>query len=310
MRVSMADNMRIALIGGNSKVGSAIIRLFEKETDWNIHVFSSSLKASSSEQVHYKPMNYVDLKQLKEDVFEFRPNFIINTAAMTNVDACEEKKQEAWHANVTFVEQLSRLALIIESHLIHFSTDYVFDGIRGPYTEMDQPNPLSYYGKSKLAGENAVLRSHAENTVIRTNVVYGFTHDNQYDFVKWIIDNHEISKPMNIVDDQYSNPTLTDDLALAVKRIIEKKRCGVYHIGGNTYCNRYEFAKEIAKTFHLDDTLLSPIKTSSLNQPANRPLKGGLVNLKAHTDLGIQLSSIQEGLVRIRHQMHTINEKV
>lgn len=296
--------MNIAIIGGNSKVASAIIRLFLKETSWTLYVYSTSLSEHSDERIKYKSIPYADIKSWKEEFLSIRPEYIINTAAMTNVDACEEKKQEAWFANATFVENISRIALITDAHLIHFSTDYVFDGAKGPYTETDQPAPISYYGKSKLAGENAVLKSHAKNTVIRTNVVYGLSSDNQQDFVKWILECSEASKSMKIVDDQYSNPTLTDDLALAVKRIIEKQRCGLYHIGGNTFCNRYEFALEIAKIFHLDESLFIPIKTKDLQQDAPRPLMGGLINLKAHTDLGISFSSITEGLVRLRHQMH------
>jgi len=305
----MNNPLRIALIGGNSKVGSAISRLLEKETDWQLHVYSSTLQQSVSDRIICKHIEYADIKKLKEEFFEVRPDFIINTAAMTNVDGCEIQRQEAWFSNVTFVEQLARLSLIVESHLIHFSTDYVFDGAKGPYTEQDQPNPICYYGKSKLAGENAVLKSHVNNTVIRTNVVYGLTTNDQSDFVQWVIKCHEAKKTMNIVDDQLSNPTLTDDLALSVKRIIEKKRCGLYHIGGNTYCNRYEFTLEIAKIFHLDESLIAPIQTHSLNQKAKRPLRGGLINLKAHTDLGIQYSTIQEGLVRLRHNMHAFNQE-
>ncbi|MFM7543562.1 MAG: dTDP-4-dehydrorhamnose reductase [Ignavibacteria bacterium] len=305
----MNNPLRIALIGGNSKVGTAISRLLEKETDWQLHVYSSTLQQSVSNRIFCKHIDYADIKKLKEGFFEVRPDFIINTAAMTNVDGCEIQRQEAWFSNVTFVEQLARLSLIVESHLIHFSTDYVFDGAKGPYTEQDQPNPICYYGKSKLAGENAVLKSHVNNTVIRTNVVYGLTTNDQSDFVQWVIKCHEAKQTMNIVDDQLSNPTLTDDLALSVKRIIEKKRCGLYHIGGNTYCNRYEFALEIAKIFHLDESLITPIQTHSLNQKAKRPLRGGLINLKAHTDLGIQYSTIQEGLVRLRHHMYELNQE-
>ncbi len=309
MNMRMESEVNIAIIGGNSKIASAIIRLFAKETTWNLHVYSMSLTRVSTERIHYKAIPYSDIKSWKEELLAIRPQYIINTAAMTNVDACEEKKQEAWFSNATFAEQLSRIALIIEAHLIHFSTDYVFDGQKGPYVEYDQPKPISYYGKSKLAGENAVLKSHAQNTVIRTNVVYGLTNDTQQDFVKWILQNADASKQMNIVNDQFSNPTLTDDLALAVKRIIEKKRCGIYHIGGNTQCNRHEFALEIAKVFHLDASLFIPIQTKELHQPAQRPLISGLINLKAHTDLGISFSTITEGLVRLRHQMHVQNQE-
>lgn len=305
----MEHDMNIAIIGGNSKIASALIRLLLKETTWNLYVYSMSLQKSSSERIVYKAIPYSDIKSWKEEFLSIRPEYIINTAAMTNVDACEEKKQEAWFANATFVEQLSRIALIIEAHFIHFSTDYVFDGKKGPYVESDQPRPISYYGKSKLAGENAVIHSHAFNTVIRTNVVYGFTNSDQQDFVKWVLNNADASKQMTIVDDQYSNPTLTDDLALAVKRIIEKKRSGIYHIGGNTQCSRLEFAMEIAKIFHLDTSLFLPIKTKALNQPAERPLMSGLINLKAHTDLGISFSTITEGLVRLRHQLHVHNQE-
>lgn len=305
----MEHDMNIAIIGGNSKIASALIRLLLKETTWNVYVYSMSLQKTSSERIVYKAIPYSDIKSWKEEFLSIRPEYIINTAAMTNVDACEEKKQEAWFANATFVEQLSRIALIIEAHFIHFSTDYVFDGRKGPYVESDQPRPISYYGKSKLAGENAVIHSHAFNTVIRTNVVYGFTNSDQQDFVKWVLNNADASKKMTIVDDQYSNPTLTDDLALAVKRIIEKKRSGIYHIGGNTQCSRLEFAMEIAKIFHLDTSLFLPIKTIALNQPAERPLMSGLINLKAHTDLGISFSTITEGLVRLRHQLHVHNQE-
>ncbi|MEY3689858.1 MAG: hypothetical protein RIT37_1420 [Bacteroidota bacterium] len=309
MNNCMEHDMNIAIIGGNSKIASALIRLLLKETTWNLYVYSMSLQKSSSERIVYKAIPYSDIKSWKEEFLSIRPEYIINTAAMTNVDACEEKKQEAWFANATFVEQLSRIALIIEAHFIHFSTDYVFDGRKGPYVESDQPKPISYYGKSKLAGENAVIHSHAFNTVIRTNVVYGFTNSDQQDFVKWVLNNADASKQMTIVDDQYSNPTLTDDLALAVKRIIEKKRSGIYHIGGNTQCSRLEFAMEIAKIFHLDTSLFLPIKTKALNQPAERPLMSGLINLKAHTDLGISFSTITEGLVRLRHQLHVHNQE-
>lgn len=303
----MEHEVNIAIIGGNSKTASAIIRLLLKETTWKLHVYSMSLPESEEERIQYKSIPYTDIKSWKEEFLSIRPEYIINTAAKTNVDACEDNKQEAWQANAIFVEQLSRIALITDAHLIHFSTDYVFDGLKGPYSETDHPGPISYYGKSKLAGENAVLKSHAKNTVIRTNVVYGLSSDTQQDFVKWVLNNAEASQTMNIVDDQFSNPTLTDDLALAVKRIIEKQRCGLYHIGGNTFCNRYEFALEIASIFHLDPSLFIPIQTKDLQQPAPRPLMGGLINLKAHTDLGISFSSITEGLVRLRHQMHVHN---
>jgi len=230
------------------------------------------------------------------------PQVIVNTAAFTNVDDCETDRSMAWQVNVTLVETLARLARVTDAHLVHFSTDYVFDGAKGPYTEVDIPSPINYYGKTKLAGENACLSSGADATVVRTNVVYG-PGTSRIDFVHWVLMNIESKTEMRIVTDQISNPTYVDDLAEAVTRIIMRKRTGLYHVGGSDYVSRFDFAKRIADFFKLDSSMMTPITTAELHQPARRPLRGGLVSIKAESDLRMKVRGIDSGLVSLRHAL-------
>jgi dTDP-4-dehydrorhamnose reductase len=138
--------------------------------------------------------------------------------------------------------------------------------------------------------------------------VYGYSSHNKIDFVQWIINMCELNNSFGVVNDQLSNPTLTDDIALGIKKIIEKKRTGLYHFGGLDFINRIDFAKKIAEIYHLDDSLIQPITTESLNQKAKRPLQSGLISLKASTDLGVKFCGIESGLITLRHQMHVFSQ--
>ncbi|MFM8437112.1 MAG: SDR family oxidoreductase, partial [Candidatus Kapaibacterium sp.] len=133
-----------------------------------------------------------------------------------------------------------------EAHLIHFSTDYVFNGEKGPYTETDVPDPVNYYGRTKLAGENAILTSKIPSTIIRTNIVYGHLPGVKKDFVTWVRDSGASGSGIAVVDDQFGNPTAAVDLAVATMRVIEKGRTGIYHVAGPEYLDRYSFARRIA----------------------------------------------------------------
>ncbi len=298
---------KVAIIGAGSKTADTLIRVLSKELDMKFLLFSSQFsveKAQSPKIVQY-PISATDKKQLKAVLLHEQPSFIINCAAMTNVDGCEDNKQLAWSLNVTAVETLVQICKITGSHLIHFSTDYVFDGLNGPYAETDKPNPISYYGKSKLAGENVCLPSGIDVTVLRTNVVYS-SNPNKGDFVHWVIKMLEKELPITVVSDQYSNPTITDDLAYAVLKVILKGYKGLYHIAGSEYCNRVDFAKKIAQIYMLDESNIHPITTAELHQKAKRPLKGGLQTLKAQSEFGIEFLSVESGLIMMRNQLFSL----
>lgn len=299
---SNTNTHKILIVGAGSKTAQALVRLIKAETPWEIVLISSTVKEyRQNNGMSYYPLDYAQPKELKNIFLKELPTVVINTAAMTNVDKCETEHKAAWEANVTLVEYIARMCKITDAHLIHFSTDYIFDGAKGLYSETDIPNPISYYGKTKLASENSCKVSTVPHTIIRTNVVYGFSIYNTKDFVEWVLTNLEKGEPFTVVTDQISNPTFTDDIALAIIKIIKKKREGTYNIGGADWLSRFDFAKAIAGVFHFDEDLIKPILTESLHQKAKRPLKGGLLTLKAQTDLQMNFATVKAGLSTLRH---------
>jgi dTDP-4-dehydrorhamnose reductase len=204
---------------------------------------------------------------------------------------------------VKAVEYIAEAARVIDAHLIHISSDYIFNGKNGPYSENTIPNPIGYYGRTKLASENALKISGAIYTILRTNVLYGTAPDSRPDFVKWVVESLRNKKNIRIVIDQINNPTFIDDLVQAISKIIEFGRTGIYHIGGREFLSRFDFTNIIADYFHLDKSLVTPITTEELNQRAKRPLKSGLITLKAETELGYKPHLIPEALEEMKREL-------
>lgn len=292
---------KILIVGASSKTALTTIGILSSQTDWEIHAISSKAISVDKSVKHYQ-CSALEFKSIRDISNSIKPDIIINFVAQTNVDECEVDRMLAYELNVKVVENLIRAAKISQSKIIQLSTDYVYDGKNGPYSENDLPSPINYYGKTKLAAENACIVSNLPYSIIRTNIVYGVADGLKKDFIEWVLENCNAGKNINVVSDQYGNPTLADDIAVAIMKIISKKRTGVYHIGGKDYVSRYEFAVKIAEHFHVDSSLINKIETSDLNQKANRPMKGGLLTLKAETDLGIKLAGIESGLQTYRHQ--------
>lgn len=292
----------ITIIGAGSTTAASLIPILLQETDASLQLISSRPLTYEDARITQSTIDVRDKNVLKETIMKAQPEVIINLAAVTNVDKCESDKQTCWDVNVTLVENLARLARIVDARMVHVSTDYVFDGQKGPYAETAVPHPISYYGKSKLAGENACIVGSMQAAVVRTNVVYG-PFVERPDFVRWVLDALESRTPIRVVNDQYSNPTYVDDISESILRIILKRRAGIYHVAGADYCSRYEFALRIAEFFRADPSNISPVTTAELKQPARRPLKGGLITLKAETDLGMKMRGIESGLSTIRHLM-------
>lgn len=299
----MQSTTDILLLGAGGKVAQFLVRLFLSETDWSMTLLSSQdigARYPVSPRLEFVQTAATDAKEVRRECLSRQPRVIINCAAMTNVDACESDKQTASALNVKVVENLVRACSITEAHLIHFSTDYVFNGEKGPYTETDLPDPINYYGRTKLAGENAILTSKIPSTIIRTNIVYGHLPGVKKDFVTWVRDSCAEGTPISVVNDQFGNPTAAADIAAATMRIMEKGRTGIYHVAGPEYLDRFSFACRIADFFGVDASCIKPQTTAELRQPAKRPLRAGLVTLKAETDLGIRLTRIDDGLLEYK----------
>jgi len=292
----------ITIVGAGSTLASSLIPLLIEETDSPLHLVSSRLLPYNDVRIRQSTIDVTDRGALKTSIMHAMPQTIINCAAMTNVDKCETDRQSAWLMNVTLVENLTRLARIVDAQIVHVSTDYVFDGQKGPYNETAIPNPISYYGKSKLAGENVCVSGCSTAAIVRVNVLYGPPKERP-DFVRWVIDALEAGTPIRVVNDQYSNPTYAEDAADVISRIVQRKRTGIYHVGGADYLSRFDFAVKIAEFFKGDVSLIRPIATAELKQTARRPLLGGLVPLKSETDLVMKMRGIESGLSSVRHSM-------
>jgi dTDP-4-dehydrorhamnose reductase len=229
---------------------------------------------------------------------------IINTAALTNVDACEEDRLGTWRLNVDGLKNLIIPARRIEGcRIIQISSDYVFDGRSGPYDEQSRPNPVSYYGKSKLAAENALLSSPVEAIVARTQVLYGTGYDVRQNFVSWVLSQLEKGAPFRVVDDQKGNPTLADDLAFGILKLIERNCSGVYHVSGPESLDRFSFARKIADIFGFEAELISPASSVEIGQAAGRPPDSTFITLKFEAECGERLSDVARGLERMRQQI-------
>jgi dTDP-4-dehydrorhamnose reductase len=292
---------RILVFGANGMLGQRIIKLFSN--NYNIQLLGCSIEDKPVfDDVDYRRIDLTKRDSVKSIMFDFYPDAIINAAAFTNVDKSETEREQAWKLNVKGVEYLSEFCRVIDAKLIHISSDYIFDGKNGPYSELDKPNPLGYYGRTKLASENALKISGALYTILRTNVLYGAA-DSRPDFVRWVINSVRSGNQIKIVVDQINNPTFIDDLVQAISKVIEFNKYGIFNIGGIEFLSRFEFTNIIADYFNLDKGLIKPITTQELKQPAPRPLKSGLITLKAQTEIGYKPHSIIEALSVMKKEL-------
>lgn len=288
---------RIVIFGSFGKVGEAIVRDLSINTSYEIIAIS---KYSDDKKKYWKRFHcdydILNFKEIKKILINLKPTVIINCAAFTNVDLCEEQKAECWKLNVDFVEMLARASAINNSQLIHFSTDYIFDGLNGPYSETATPNPINFYGKSKLAAENAIKSIEGRFAIIRTNFLYGPSQVGKKTFVDFVYDNLSQGKTIKVADSLYSNPVLTTDIALGVRRIIKEGYIGVVNFAGPDYVSRFSIARAVAQINKFDETLIQKANVNDIDFLANRPIKAGLKNYKAINELKIKFQKLEDSL--------------
>jgi dTDP-4-dehydrorhamnose reductase len=294
--------VKVVITGSNGLLGQNLIALLLNEKEgYTVFGFSRGDNRSGRKDFEYHDIDITKEEEVKEALLKIQPDFIINTAAMTNVDACENDREGCYDLNVNAVEYLTAVCSEINAHLIHISTDFIFDGEKGSYTEEDIPNPLSYYGETKLLSEQLLQKSTINFTILRTILVYGLVSDmSRSNIVLWVKESLEQQKEITIVDDQYRTPTYVEDLAMACKLSIDKKAKGVFNISSSQLLSIYEIAQEVAIAFHLDTTLIKPISTATLNQAAPRPAKTGFDLSKTNTVLDFYPKTFKEDLQRFK----------
>jgi dTDP-4-dehydrorhamnose reductase len=232
------------------------------------------------------------------------PRWVIHTAAMTDVDGCERQPEAAWQANVLGAAAVAQACRAVGAHLVHLSTEYVFDGQTGPYGEDDPPHPISVYGRTKLESERRVLDSCPTATVARTTVLYGYAPNVRANFVTWLIDQLRSGSPVRVVDDQIGSPTLADNLAEMCVALATAEASGIYNTVGADRLDRYQLALLVAEVFQLDSSHVQPVSTASLAQAAPRPLQAGLKMDKLRRDFpDVPILGARDGLETLRQQL-------
>jgi dTDP-4-dehydrorhamnose reductase len=298
---------RVLLCGSNGLLGQRVSLLLSTNTAYEVLNTSKHRSFVFDDRLFdYTQLDITQKGDVKSLVSSFQPSVIINTAAAANVDWCETHREEAWNINVVGVENLVEAARRVGARLIHVSTDYVFDGKSGPYDESSQPNPINYYGKAKLAAENAVRAGGVPYAIVRTILLYGTGINIKNNFALGVVNSLRAGKRIPCADDQISNPTHVSDIAQALVRIFENDRTGLYHVCGRESISRYDFAIRTADAFGLDATLIDRSKLSGMNQAAPRPPVTVFVTLKADTELGLRMMDIREGLLLMKSELPRI----
>jgi len=299
---------KIIVTGSNGLLGQKLVYALKERKDIQLIATSTGANRILDKNGYiYESLDITIKADVTAIVKKYLPDVIINTAAMTNVDACESKREECWALNVTAVQHLVD-ALEQEAkhaHFIHLSTDFIFDGDKGSeYVETDKPNPQSYYALSKYESEKIVQKSNIKWAIARTIIVYGIVDNmSRSNIVLWAKDALSKGQKINVVDDQFRSPTLAEDLATGCILIADKGATGIYHVSGSETMSILNLVYRVADFWKLDKSLITPTKSTTLNQAARRPPYTGFVIDKAKRELGYKPHSFEEGLSILDHQL-------
>ena len=296
---------KILLTGSNGLLGQKLVELVSHYSDYELIATSRGENRLSNKLGYtYHTLDITDKDDVEMVMDKFKPEFVINSAAMTNVDQCETQKDECWQLNVRAVEYIAEACQKHQSFLLHVSTDFIFDGEHGPYDEEDVPKPISYYGTSKLAAERILMKSKIEWAIARTVLVYGIAEDmSRTNIVLWVKKSLEDKKTIQVVNDQWRTPTLAEDLALGCFLIIQKEATGIYNISGSDFLSPYQMAIKTAEYFNLDKQFIVESDSKKFTQPAKRPPKTGFIIDKAIKNLGYKPHTFNEGIAVLAKQI-------
>ncbi|MEM2368652.1 MAG: dTDP-4-dehydrorhamnose reductase [Nitrososphaerota archaeon] len=233
-----------------------------------------------------------------------RPEVVVHAAALTNVDKCEIDKELAWNTNVVGTRNIAKVSEEYNALLIYISTDYVFKGDKGMYKEEDKPEPINYYGLTKLKGEEEVKSLVSNYLIARASVIYGaMPASGKTNFALWIIENLKRGEKIKVVVDQWNSPTLNTSLAEMISEAIERKITGTYHLAGATRISRYDFAKQLAKTFDLREDLIMPVSSDEISWTARRPKDSSLDVSKALKTFHNKPLNIKDAMEKLREEI-------
>jgi dTDP-4-dehydrorhamnose reductase len=295
--------MKILYTGANGLLGQ---KISAATPQYSNHAFLATARGKNRTKnlgtASYASMDITDRQGIENVLSEFRPDVIIHGAAMTHVDECEQHKELAYNLNVVGTQNIVDAAKELGAHVVHISTDFIFDGQDGPYNEEGIPNPVSYYGETKLQAEH-IVQTVDSWSILRTVLVIGIAEDlSRSNIVLWAKGALEKAQPIRVVDDQFRTPTLAEDLAQGALLAATQRAQGIFNISGPDFMSIYELVESVAEHFGLSMATVTRVDSSTLNQPAVRPPRTGFNISKAVENLGYRPHSFKEALEIIAQQ--------
>jgi dTDP-4-dehydrorhamnose reductase len=288
----------ILVTGSNGLLGQKLTDIYMQRP--NVQLIATGIgpnRHPSKFGFIYEEMDITNFEQVSAIIAKHAPVVVIHTAAMTQVDDCEFQKDACVKLNIDSVKNLAELSVQFGFHLVHLSTDFIFDGTHPMYTEEDTANPLSYYGWSKLEAERMVTENAQNWSILRTILVYGQVADmSRSNIILWAYNTLKDRKNAKVVNDQFRTPTLAEDLALGCVLAAEKKATGIFNIAGKDYLSIIELVKKVSDMYGFSMENIETVSSSTLNQPAKRPPITGLNIAKARNILGYEPRSLEEGI--------------
>ena len=296
---------RILITGSNGLLGQKLVDLLRKQASVDlIATARGNNRLPVTEGYTYASLDITVQEEVSDIFDQFKPDVVIHTAAMTNVDTCETDRDGCDVLNVNSVAYLIEACEKNGTYLCHLSTDFIFDGADGPYTEEGIANPISYYGESKLKAEQLLFTSKIRWSIARTVLVYGIVPDmSRSNIVLWVKKSLEDGKTIQVVTDQFRTPTLAEDLAMGCWLLAKDEVEGIFNISGSDFLTPYEMAVMTADYYGLDKSLLQKADSSTFSQTAKRPAKTGFILDKAKKVLGYSPKTFQEGIAIMAQQV-------
>ena len=291
--------MKLLITGASGLYGS---KLAQMALSKNYEVYSSDIQ-SLSVYGNFVKLDISGKAQVDEAFKTIKPDVVVHAATLTDVDKCELNKELAWKVNVEGTKNIVDAAKNTGSFLIYISTDYVFGGETGCYKETDTPNPINYYGVTKLKAEE-IVKTQKEYFIARPSVMYGSTPAaGKINFALWLIETLRKNERVKIITDQWNTPTLNTNLAEMTLEVTERKLTGIYHLCGATRISRFEFAEQIADVFNLDKGLIDKVLSSQFTLPAKRPMDSSLDTSKAQKTLQHKPLEMNEALKQLKIEL-------
>ncbi len=301
--------MKILITGSNGLLGQKLIEFYQANSLYQLIATAKGVdRFPNKNGYEFESLDITNHAELDRVIGLHKPDAIIHTAAMTNVDACEGDKEGCDLLNIKAVQYLVQACNKNNVHLVHVSTDFIFDGTHGPIDENELPNPISYYGLSKLKAEQYVIENSQSWAIARTVLVYGIVSDmSRSNIVLWAKGALESGKEIKVVSDQFRTPTLAEDLAMGCALIAGKKATGIYNISGKDFMSVFDLVYQVADFWNLDKNLLKMSSSEGIQQAAKRPPITGFRIDKAMNELAYQPRSFKEGLALLDQQLKSIS---